>query len=235
MKTAVYLKPTLESVYLLWHLLTNTSDVVVAYYFYLPYRTVNNKYSTAPTVSDKDTVNQIVTKLQSIRSFTFEILDLSNYVPKWVSVNNFELIRKASTEAVDQIAFPDMVEDVDLGSIHLKTASSKVLEKEGSVGTLVYPLQNLGRVDAVSNMPADILDLLSDPTIEIRQTMLGSGIAKADIISRETSFRNGTHARSSVESDGCWYVDRDEYFGLVVSDKPLLTVHPYFTYLTIGQ
>lgn len=241
--TAVYLNRSLTSVYLLWYLLKNTTDDVVAYQFNLPRRKLNQRYAISPDAVDSTKIDSIAQSLQSVRSFTYEKLDISTYDPKWTSIPDFELIHQASiTSTINKVALPYTVEMKDFPSTQMLKAHAAVFNKEQRAGlSMVYPLvtASKGLIDATIETPADVLAEveLEDPLVIIsvakRKDLLASGKTRSEIFAAEASIYDGTHPRYGVEPDGTWFVDGDSVFGVVVGPKTtFLADYPYYSYLT---
>ena len=238
--TAVYLDRSLSSVYLLWYLLKNTADDIVAYQFNLPRRTLASNYAIAPSAADSAKIDSIAQSLQSVRSFTYEKLDISTYHPKWTSIPDFELIHQASiTSTINKVALPYTVEMKDPSSTQMLKAHAAVFDKEQRAGlSMVYPLvtASKGLIDATIETPAAVLAEVDDPLVIIsvakRKDLLVSGKTRSEIFAAEASIYDGTHPRHGVESDGTWFVDGDSLFGIVVGRKSFLANYPYYLYLT---
>ena len=241
--TAVYLDRRLTSVYLLWYLLKNTAEDVVAYQFNLPRRTLASDYAIAPSGADSTKIDSIAQSLQSVRSFTYEKLDISSYEPRWTSIPDFELIHKASiTSTINKVALPYTVEMKDISSTQMLKAHAAVLNKEQRAGlSMVYPLvtASKGLIDATIETPAAVLAEveLEDPLVIIsvakRKDLLASGKTRSEIFAAESSIYSGSHPRYGVEPDGTWFVDGDSLFGVVVGPKTtFLAGYPYYSYLT---
>lgn len=238
--TAVYLDRSLTSVYLLWYLLKNTAEDVVAYQFNLPRRTLASRFAIAPSGADSTKIDNIAQSLQSVRSFTYEKLDISIYDPMWTSIPDFELIHKASiTSTINKVALPYTVEMKDPSSTLMLKANAAVFNKEQRAGlSMVYPLVTASKnlIDATIETPADVLAEVDDPlggiSVAKRKDLLASGKTRSEIFAVESSIYDGTHPRYGVEPDGTWFVDGDSLFGIVVVGKTFLTNHPYYSYLT---
>ena len=239
--TAVYLDRSLTSVYLLWYLLKNTADDIVAYQFNLPRRKLNQRFAISPDAVDSTKIDSIAQSLQSVRSFTYEKLDISSYEPRWTSIPDFELIHKASiTSTINKVALPHTVEMKDLSSTQLLKAHAAVFNKEKRAGlSMVYPLvtASKGLIDATIETPAAVLanvkDSLGGISFTKRKDLLASGKTRSEIFAIESSIYDGTHPRYGVEPDGTWFVDGDSLFGVVLGPKTtFLADYPYYLYLT---
>ena len=237
--TAVYLDRSLSSVYLLWYLLKNTAEDVVAYQFNLPRRKLASRFAIAPNVEDSTKIDSIAQSLQSVRSFTYEKLDISIYDPMWTSIPDFELIHQASiTSTINKVALPYTVEMKDPSSTLMLKAHAAVFDKEQRAGlSMVYPLvtASKGLIDATIETPAAVLANVNDSlwgiSVAKRKDLLASGKTRSEIFAAESSIYDGSHPRYGVEPDGTWFVDGDSLFGIVVG-KTFLTNHPYYSYLT---
>ena len=242
--TAVYLDRSLSSVYLLWYLLKNTAEDVVAYQFNLPRRaSVAARYATAPSAADSTKIDSIARSLQSVRSFTYEKLDISIYDPRWTSIPEFELIHQASiTSTNSKIDLPYTADTINHHDATLmKMAHTKVLSVEPvKPASLRYSLTDASKshIDAVIELPSDILSLVDNSleaiSVSSRQKAMSDGKTREQIFNIELTIYSGTHPRYGVDPDGSWFVDGDSLFGLVVW-KTILTNHPYYTYLTLGS
>jgi hypothetical protein len=238
--TAVYLDRSLSSVYLLWYLLKNTADDIVAYQFNLPRRMLASRFAIAPSPADSTKIDSIAQSLQSVRSFTYEKLDISTYDPKWTSIHEFELIHQASiTSMINNVALPYTVEMKDFPSTQMLKANAAVFNKEKRAGlSMVYPLvtASKGLIDATIETPADVLvnvlDTVKEISISKRKKLLESGMTRSEIFAAESLIYDGTHSRYGVDSDGTWFVDGDSLFGIVVGRKSFLADYPYYSYLT---
>ena len=237
--TAVYLDRSLSSVYLLWYLLKNTTEDVVAYQFNLPRRPRRGRFAITPSVDDVAKIDTIAQTLQSVRPFTYEKLDISSYEPKWTSISDFELIHKASiTSTINKVALPYTVEMKDISSTQRIKANAAVFDKEQREGlSVVYPLvtASKGLIDATIETPADVLanvlDTVKEISISKRKKLLESGMTRSEIFAAESLIYDGTHSRYGVDSDGTWFVDGDSLFGIVVGRKSFLVIYPYYGYL----
>lgn len=245
MATAVYLdRSVLESVYLLWHLLTNTEEEIISYMMHLPGRTTRTNLASLPSADHKSKTAQIADKLKTIRAFTSETLTIANYDPAWTSINSLELIHKASsTNSITTISLPDTADTVgDPSSILLRKANATIFNLEKRAGTsLNYPLTTAskGMAHATASMPLDILDLVDDSkdllTIAERKNILAAGSSVASLFAIEKSLYDETHARYGLDSDATWFIDSDWILGSISgrSRKSFLKQYPYYKYITL--
>jgi len=244
---ATHLRPTLKSTYNLWKILSETSDTVVCYYFDLPYREYDEdrqrpkEYATAPSSSKKTEAKAIADWIGSnVRSFTYTELTTSDYDPNWTSVDDLECVHKASLATgggvFDKVSLPHVEEDLDTYHTQVRAIIAKVMTTKYSSApfTIDYPLMtgDLGTVDAVSNLPAGLLALVTDSRKSGYSTMLGSS-SRGDIITLEKTFRDGTSDYANFDDSGEWFVDSHPNLGSFEGDYPLLKTHPQYTYLTV--
>ena len=239
--TAVYLDRSLSSVYLLWYLLKNTTEDVVAYQFNLPRRKLASRFAIAPSTADSTKIDSIAEILQTVRSFTYRKLDISSYDPKWTSIPDFELIHQASiTSTNSKIDLPYTADTINHQHATLmKKAHTKVLSLEPvKPATLRYSLTDASKshIDAVIELPSELLSLVDDSleaiSVSLRQKAISDGKTRDQIFNAELTIYSGTHSRYGVENDGNWFVDGDSLFGLVLGKKNTLIEHPYYAYLT---
>ena len=244
MATAILLDSTLKSVHLAHHILSNTTDEVIACYFRLPRRNIKNRYSVVPTEQLSDKVNSIVDKLQSIRNFQFVPLDVENYEIKWTAIPFLELVHYSrTTPGIDKICFSYTKEMIGDNTIDIKDAIAAVYEAESvnaiSSPVISYPMvvSNKGMVDAVIDLPEDILTLIFENELTLggmiqkRKQLLNAGHTRDELFERERSFWNKTHPRYGVETDGSWFIDNDELYGTLVSTQNFRRDYPYYEYL----
>jgi len=231
-----YLEPNLKSTYNLWKALNGTSDVVTCAYFHLPYRTSGQRFASEPSIDKKNAAQNIANWIQTnVRSFTYSVVTLDNYDPAWTSVPDLECIKYASEGSYDKIYLPHAEEDVDTNHTQLRSCASAVRSEYTTGGTLTYPLRDaqLGSVDAVQQLPADLLALVTDSFVTARKNMLAAGSSRADIIALETQFRLGQGDYAAIEDNGEWFIDSHPQFGSYISPIPFLKTHPYYKYLTV--
>lgn len=230
-----YLKPNLKSTYNLWRLLEN--DTVTCCYFDLPKRSYGNRYATAPIESDKTKAQSIVDWLKTNRAdFTYNVLNVDNYGPMWSASPDLEILEYASLGSFDKISIPHLVEDLDVDHVDRRTIVNNVFtnEYDFTATQLSYDLMtnSLGNVNAVQDLPDDLLTLINDPWTSLRKQMIDDGMSVADIIQLEKNFRLGTDDNSEVELDGRWFVENHSTYGdYIESDAvkyPILSIHPYY-------
>ena len=122
-----------------------------------------------------------------------------------------------------------------------RSAYAKIFADEYSFCStqLVCPLldANLGSIHAVQELPADLLSLITDPWISVRQAYVSGGTSNNEVIAIEKSFHQANNATyCSTEEDGSWYVDgHPKYSNWIEESKTgynFLTIHPYYKYLT---
>ena len=259
MHTVVTLNPTLESVYLLWYVLSNTPDDVTALHFHLPQPKNSQRSAKMPLESESiDTLAISAQMRDSTRAFEYKEITIDDYIPAYGSVDSLELIYYTATKIAAgqpngsvRVMFPDMIEDVDDGSRQLRSAHNAVLAKYPDISgfcPFIDTAAPRGRANAVDALPSNLLKFItSDPTIAIRTRIIGEPVDSPDatasaarierinnLIALETSFRDGTHPRAGVESDGRWFVDGDKDFGHVMGPSVLLHDHPYFKHLVLA-
>jgi len=231
-----YLDSSLKSVYNLWMTLNGSSDSVSCFYFHLPYRVKEQRFALEPSTDSKNAAQNIATWLNTnVRSFDYQVLTIENYDPEWTSVPDLECIKKASEGSYDSIYLPHTIEDEDTNNIQLRAAAASVRIQYASGGTVTYPLRNanLGYVDAVINLPADVLAMVNDPFTTARKNMLDAGSTRDQIIALETQFRLGQGDYAAIEDNGEWFIDSHPQFGSYISPAPFLSTHPYYKYLTV--
>ena len=232
-----YLDSSLRSVYNLWMTLNRSSDSVVScFYFHLPYRVKGQRFALEPSTDRKNAAQNIATWMNTnVRSFVYQVLTIENYAPEWTSVPDLECIKKASEGSYDSIYLPHTIDDEDTNNIQLRAAAASVRIHYASGGTVTYPLRNtnLGCVDAVMNLPADVLAMVDDPFITARKTMLAAGSTRDEIIALETQFRKGEGDYAAIEDNGEWFIDSHPQFGSYISSAPFLVSHPYYKYLIV--
>ena len=251
---ATFLKPNLKSTYNLWKLLS-AGDTVTCYYLYLPKRAANEDYAVSASVvgdtignryngrTKKDAAQAIATWLNdNVATFTYTVLTLSDFDPAWCGSPDLELIHKASEGSFDKVALYHTAEDFDEDHIQRRKAAAKIFAEEYDFGAtqLVYPLldANLGNVNAVQDLPADLLALINDPWISVRQAYVSGGTSNNEVIAIEKSLHQANNATyCGKEDDGCWFVDGHPQFGSYIECSKtgynFLTIHPYFKYLTV--
>ena len=241
---ATHLKPNLKSTYNLWKLLSN-GDTVTCYYLYIPKRAYNENYAVGITkqTSKKDAAQAIATWLNAnVASFTYTVLTLDNFSPNWCSSPDLELVHKASEGSFDKVALYHTAEDFDDDHVQRRKAAAKIFADEYSFGStqLACPLldANLGSIHAVQELPADLLSLITDPWISVRQAYVSGGTSNNEVIAIEKSFHQANNATyCSTEEDGSWYVDgHPKYSNWIEENKTgynFLSIHPYYKYLTV--
>lgn len=234
---ATYLTTDLKSSYNLWKSLT-AGDTVTCYYFDLPYRVKGERFAQEPSSDNKTTAQSIATWLTAnVASFTYSVLTLDNYDPFWAAVPELELINKASSGSFDKIYIPHSEDDVDSHHTKIRAAVTYLAANEYTLGstTVEYPLMaaDLGLSNAVSDLPADVLSLISDPMKAGIVSSIAAGTSNADITALIKSFQDGTSEYADFDDDGEWFIDSHPQFGSYISPVPFLTTHPYYKYLTV--
>jgi len=239
---ATHLKPNLKATYNLWKLLSG-GDTVTCYYLDLPKRAYEEKFARGSNSNKKTAAQSIATWLNdNVATFTYTVLTLSDFAPAWCGSPDLELIHKASEGSFDKVALYHTAEDFDDDHIQRRKAAAKIFAEEYSFGDtqLVCPLldANLGNIHAVQELPADLLALISDPWISVRQAYVSGGTSNNEVIAIEKSFHQANNATyCGKEDDGCWFVDGHPQFGSYIECSKtgynFLTIHPYFKYLTV--
>jgi hypothetical protein len=243
MTTAVYLDRSLSSVYLLWYILKNTSENIIAYNLHLPRRELNKRFSVSRTMEDKDIIDSIANDLNSVRKFTYQTITLDTYDPKWAGIQSLELINIASSvTGINIISMSDTADMLDKSSVDLRAMNRAVFDKLNTTEiTLAYPLMSAdkGLIDACIELPSSVITKLDQEvanpiSISTRKAALSSGVSRETLFNVEKSIFDGTHARYGVENDGNWFVDGDKYYGVVLganTSPNVIINHPYFKYL----
>jgi hypothetical protein len=232
-KVALPINTDLNSIYLLWSVLNNTSYEVTAYYTHLPTRKITSRFAIPSSEENKSKVESIVNWMKSnIREFTYEMLSLENYNPKWTSIQSLEIIEKVkSVGNFDKVYFGDTFEQEGQSHKDLRTAIGKVA---GGDLVVEYPNRGSSLAEACITLSEELLALSSDPFISARKNMIADGKNVSDVVSKEISIHTGTHPRYGIETDGFWFIDNDEYFGTLLEKNMGISFaenYPYYRYL----
>jgi len=239
-KICLPINPELNSIYLLWWVLTYTTDEVTAYCVHLPTPSMylqgsrhegpppspSNLYATAPREDIKVKTDSIVSYLKSnVRNFVYETLTMENYDAKWSSVSQFEVIEKAKSTGLF-----DKVYQANTRESFCEYRSKPVYEKIAIGFPVECPISSLTLAEACNALPDDLLSLSTDRFVAARKKMFSDGMSIDEISAKELSIYNRIYQNPGAS----WAPWVDKYFGNLSRkefEKPFEITHPYYAYL----